>query len=93
MPPPAPGYGYGPPPQQRSNGLAIAGLVCGIVGLLLFGIVLGPLSLIFGWIGLNRSRQGASGRGMAIAAIVLGILDTVAAVILLAVITNRGVVY
>ena len=34
-----------------ANGLAVAGLVCGIVGLFVLNIILGPLAVIFGGIG------------------------------------------
>lgn len=51
------GYPGGQP--QAGNGLAIAGLVCGIVGLLIFNIILGPLAIIFGAIGLSRANKGA----------------------------------
>ncbi|WP_138758393.1 DUF4190 domain-containing protein [Modestobacter altitudinis] len=63
------------------NGLAIAGLVCGLVGLLFFPIVLGPLAIIFGGIGLSRANRGAGHKGMSIAAIVLGIADLVVMVV------------
>jgi hypothetical protein len=68
----------------RSNGLAIAGLVCGIVGLLVFGFILGPLAIIFGGVSVHRANQGAAHRGMAWAGLVLGIIDIVLLVVLLA---------
>jgi hypothetical protein len=51
--------------------MAIASLVSSLVGLLCFGI--GPLlGLVFGFIALNQIKQsGQSGRGMAIAGIVI----------------------
>jgi hypothetical protein len=51
--------------------MAIASLVSSLVGLLCFGI--GPLlGLVFGFIALNQIKQtGESGRGMAIAGIVI----------------------
>jgi hypothetical protein len=72
--PPAPGgYGYSPYPTQSAgtNSMAIASLVSSLVGLLCFGI--GPLlGLVFGFIALNQIKQtGQSGRGMAIAGIVI----------------------
>jgi hypothetical protein len=82
-PPPPPGYGYGYPAQQQSNGLAIAGLVCGIVGILILNIILGPLAIIFGGVGLSRANKGAPRKTMSIWAIALGILDIVVFVILL----------
>jgi Domain of unknown function (DUF4190) len=89
---PPPGYGY-PQPAKQGNGLAIASLVCGIIGLLIFGVVLGPLAVIFGAIGLSRANRGASGKGMAIAGIVLGAIATIVAIILIAIITSHGFVY
>jgi hypothetical protein len=83
--------GYtGQPAQQNhvGNGLAIAGLVCGLVGLLFLPIVLGPLAIIFGGIGLSRADRGAGHKGMSMAAIILGIADLVVMVIYAVAITN-----
>lgn len=75
QPPPA-GYvaaqpvGYGPP--VKTNGLAIASMVLGILWLYWVGSI---LALIFGYIAKNaidRSGGREAGRGMAIAGIVLG---------------------
>jgi len=79
-----------PAGTQQGNGLAIAGLVCGIIGLFLFNVVLGPLAIIFGGIGWSKANKGARGRGMAIAAVVLGVIDLVIFVVLLAVAANNG---
>ena len=55
------------------NGFSIASLVLGILGLFsYYGLLLGPLAIIFGIIGLNRE-----GRGMALAGLILGILDII----------------
>ena len=62
-----------PPPQApaaTSNIWAIVGLVCSLIGMTLFG-------LIFGIIGLNKAKQGAPNKGIAIAAIVIAVLVTV----------------
>ena len=77
--PPAgpPGQYYGPPPgypwapqPQRTNGMAIASMVLGILWIYWIGSV---LALVFGYIALGQSRQrGEGGAGMAIAGIVLG---------------------
>lgn len=75
--------GYSPPPPYqpqyaqsgRTNGLAIASMVLGIVWLWWVG---SALALIFGFIALNQIRQrGESGKGMAIAGIVLGAVGAV----------------
>jgi hypothetical protein len=83
--------GYGAPPQkQSSNGLAIAGLVCGLVGVLFFNVVLGPLAIIFGGVGWARANRGARHRGMAIAAVLLGVVDLIIFGVLLAVAAKHG---
>jgi hypothetical protein len=79
------GYGYGAPPPNRSNGLAVAALVCGIVGLLCFGFILGPLAIIFGGVGMSRANQGADHKGLAVAGLVLGIVDVAFLVLFIAV--------
>jgi hypothetical protein len=57
---------------RPGNGMAVAGLVCGIGGILIFGVVLGVLAVVFGSIGLARANRGAGHRRMAISGIVLG---------------------
>ena len=78
------GYGYPPPGMmppyyhpgyqpRRTNGLAIAALVCGICGFLYF--IPAILGLVFGIIAVRQTRRdGTDGRGMAIAGIVTGSL-------------------
>jgi hypothetical protein len=83
-PPPAPGYappapGYAPQAvyqqvivQSKTNGLAIAALVLGIMWFYWVGSV---LAVIFGHVALsqiNKSNGTQQGRGMAIAGLVLG---------------------
>ena len=66
--PAAVGYGYGAP--VRTSGLAIASLALGITWVGGIGSV---LAVIFGHIALAQVREGSrSGRGMAIAGLVLG---------------------
>jgi hypothetical protein len=69
---------------DQSNGIAVAGLVCGIVGLAFGGVVLGPLAVIFGGLGVKRANRGAGRRTMAKVDIGLGILSIVAAVVYIA---------
>jgi len=75
-----------PPPAYRgadtagvvtgNNGKATASMICGIVGLVLFGIILGPIAIALGVQARNEIRNtGQSGSGMATAGIVLGIID------------------
>lgn len=79
---------YPEQPVKTGNGMAVAALVCGLVGLLLFGVVLGLLAIIFGAIGLsnaNKSPIGA-GKGMATAGLILGIVDILFSLVLISMI-------
>lgn len=65
-----PPYGYGYPPLQRTNGLAIASMVLGIVWIYWIGSI---LALVFGYVAKKQIRErGEGGGGMATAGIVLG---------------------
>jgi hypothetical protein len=64
------GYGYPYAPPQRTNGMAIASMVLGILWLYWIGSI---LALVFGYIAKNQIRErGEAGGGMATAGIVLG---------------------
>ena len=91
MPPPAQPYNpiIGGSPQQQ-NGMAIAALICGIIGAVLglccwpLGIIASIAALITGFLGLKQSdASGGSGRGMAIAGLVLGGIGILLAVLVL----------
>lgn len=65
-----PGYAYTQP--KRTNGMAVTSMVLGILWLYGVGAI---LALIFGYIARNQIDQSGgsqSGRGMAVAGIVLG---------------------
>jgi len=60
------------PPKRPTDGVSIAALVTGVIGLGVVPVVLGAL-------GLHRTRGGhLGGRGLAIAGLVLGVLQTLA---------------
>ncbi|WSQ14473.1 DUF4190 domain-containing protein [Streptomyces sp. NBC_01231] len=84
-------YGSSPAASSRSrtNGLAVASLICGIIGLLFFNMVLGPVAIVLGAVGL-RQAGAKGGAGMAKAGIVLGILDLVVFGVLLALAASNG---
>ena len=94
-PPPLPPLPAGPPPPyappHQTNGLAVASLVLGIVGLVLtitvwIGPVCDVLAIVFGAMARRRLPEGAPNRGMATAGFILGIVGlvlTVALVLLL----------
>ena len=81
-----PGYVHG---VKQSNGLATAALTCGIIGVLVAwmpfivvaGIVLGVLALVFGIKGLKRAGAVGTGRGVAIAGVVMGGVTLLTAII------------
>lgn len=91
-PPPPPSYpSYTPPPggdvyrRAGNNGKAVAAMVCGIVGLVVFGFILGIIAIVLGSMAKKEiQRTGQGGSGMATAGIVLGILDIVAGIIIFA---------
>lgn len=55
-----------PVTNQKTNGLSIAALVLGIVGVSIVAIILGHVSLS------QIKRTGEQGRGMALAGVILG---------------------
>lgn len=90
----APHPGQQPPaPQKGSNGLATAGFVLGLLGLLgswipllnVLGIILGVLGVVLAGVGLAKSKKANAGKGLAIAGIVLGALAVIFAILINAV--------
>jgi hypothetical protein len=90
-----PGYPvnpYGAPAPYgatRGNSKALWGMICGIVGVLFCGIILGIVAIVLG----NQAKseiaasQGTqTGEGQAKAAVILGIVDLVLSVLLIAVV-------
>jgi hypothetical protein len=68
-----PAVPYGQVAQRKTNGLAIAALICGCGGFLLF--VPAFLGIIFGFVArsqIKRSDGAQKGDGMAIAGIIVG---------------------
>ncbi len=72
-------YQPGPQPTTTTDGLSIAALVTGLLGLGIVPIILGIMAL------RRISNDGTTGRGLAIAGIVLGSLEVVIGVTLIAV--------
>ena len=72
---------------KKSSGMAIAGMVCGILSLVLavwpgVGLILGILGCVFGGNGIRLANLGtADGKGMAIAGLVTGVIGTVLGVL------------
>ena len=51
--------------------------MCSLVGLLCFGPIFGLIALILGIVGLNAAKTSGRGKGLAIAAIIIGIFDII----------------
>lgn len=83
-PPPAPGP-YGPPAYvygPRTNSLAVASLVSGILAWVVCPLLAAVLAIIFGHIARGQIRQsGEAGGGMAIAGLVLGYVNVAGALL------------
>ncbi|HAS12906.1 MAG TPA: hypothetical protein DCS55_20720, partial [Acidimicrobiaceae bacterium] len=89
-PPPPPGASWGGPAPTKTNGLAIASLVLGILWLYWIGSI---LALIFGLIAksqIDNSNGTQTGRGLAVAGIVLGLIGIVVPLLAVAAITFLG---
>jgi hypothetical protein len=87
-PPPQQPQAYAPVPvvqQTRTNGFAVASLVLGIVWLYGVGSI---LALVFGYVGKSQIDQSGgqqTGRGLAIAGIVLGWVGVAGVIIVIVV--------
>ena len=83
--PPPPGDSpYGAPAPANSS-KAVWSLICGIVGLVLCGIVLGVVAVV---LGRQAQREGRPG-GMAKAGEILGYVDVVLSVLFIAYYVSR----
>ncbi|MCL1799116.1 MAG: DUF4190 domain-containing protein [Eggerthellaceae bacterium] len=66
-----PGYMQpAPAAVPQKNGKAVASLVCGILGLFLFGLILGIVAIVLG----VQARKRPDRRGIAMAGIIFGVL-------------------
>jgi hypothetical protein len=83
--------GINPDEKPRTDGMSIAAMVCGIVGVLIpgSGIILSILAIIFGGIGMGRTSRNTElkGKGMAITGLVLGIVGVLLTVLVLVVLS------
>jgi uncharacterized membrane protein HdeD (DUF308 family) len=91
--PSAPPPAAEPAPAKRGNGFAVAALVLGLIGLIIFSwipgisfftaIPLGVLAVIFGIIAVVKSKSRAGkGKAMGITGAILGVLAIAASIII-----------
>lgn len=77
---------YAAAPQNRTNGMAVAGMICGIVSLLMlcccYGIPFNILGIVFSVVGLNHAKKQPQqeGKGMAVAGLICGIISVLVAI-------------
>jgi hypothetical protein len=95
-PPPPPGDPFQPsgfqvypasapaPAKQGNSGMAVASLVCSLVGLIpcfWFLQIMGVLGIIFGAVGLGQTKSGErGGRNLAMAGLIIGIILVLACI-------------
>jgi len=78
-----------PSDDPKTNGSALAGFILSLVGLFIFGFILGVLAIIFSAIGLGKIKKDPAkwkGKGMAIAGLIIGIVDIIGWLIVIALI-------
>ncbi|GAA1266879.1 hypothetical protein GCM10009665_64760 [Kitasatospora nipponensis] len=71
--------------SRDADGMAIASFVLGLIGLLLFNVVFGPLALVLGALALVR---GTARRGRALLGLTLGAADLI--LLAVAIATSHG---
>ncbi len=89
-PPAPPAGGFAPPPMAQTggapnpnNGMAVAALVLGILTFVCLGPIAGILAIVFGFLGMKKAKElGGTGKGMALAGLILGAVGTIIAIIL-----------
>ena len=76
--PVVPGGAYTMAPQRQTSGAAVASLICGILGCV--PLLTGLLAIILGIVGLRTNARATryTGRGMAIAGLILGLISLIA---------------
>lgn len=89
--PATPGAATGAPPvPRRRSQKAVWSLICGIAGLIFFGVILGPIAVL---LGLQARKEIAAsheldGEGMGLAGIIIGAIATVLGVIAIILLTS-----
>ena len=83
----APAAGYtGAAAEKKRSGKAIGALVCGIISLVILGVILGVVAIVLGTMARReiQANPDLEGDGMALAGIITGAIGAVLAVVLIA---------
>lgn len=67
--------------ESTTSGKAIGSLVCGIIGFFICGLILGIVAIVLGKQAMGEidtSGGAIGGRGLALAGIIMGVIDLVA---------------
>ncbi len=73
--------------QNPNNIMSICALVCGVLGLILvwvvtwLGLILAILGIVFGGIGMSKAKKTNTGKGLAVAGLVCGIISLAVCII------------
>lgn len=91
----SPYYPAGPRP---ANNLGVGGFVCGLLGVIgwrapVVGLVLGVLGVVLSASGLVSANRTGSGRGLAIAGLVLGIIAVPMALLMTVLLVSYGSIW
>jgi hypothetical protein len=73
--------------QKKTDGMAVAGFIGSLVGLFIAGIPLGIMAIVFGFVSLGKIKRHPErykGRGFGIASIIIGAVDVIGMLIILA---------
>lgn len=73
--------------DKRMSGMAVAGFIVSLLGLFLFGILMGLIGIIFSAIGLakiNKNQDKFKGKGLAVAGLIIGIIDILVWIVIIA---------
>lgn len=78
-----------PGPAKASNGLATAGFVLGLLGLLgsfipvinIVGIVIGVVGAVLAAVGLAKAKKSGAGKGLAVSGLILGLLALIIGIV------------
>jgi len=74
------------PGEKKTEGLSLTGFFASIVGFFIAGVPLGAMAMVFGIIGMgkiSREPDRYRGKGFAIAAVLIGLIDIIGAIIVI----------